>query len=219
MPSSTGLRAIVAALVFLAAVSLAPPARAECDVGKNDVGLAFVWAERDCRHNVHADMRLAAYKSSASSTWRVLLGAELGLLERIDETRVQVGPVLALGGAGMSTDWGTRFDEFFLSPRVRARMWMVDELLTFEAALGPTIHWNQAPFGDWAKRAGGYVEIGPTYHGVAGFFVGTGYIAPGGGLPGDWRTTVGLRMNFTFSAAAAALGGLLYACGKNRAGC
>ena len=119
----------------------------------------------------------------------------------------------------MATDWDTSFDEFFLSPRIRARMWMLDEWLTFEAALGPSLHYEQASLGDWAKRVGAYVEVGPTFHGVAGFYLGTGYIAPGDGLPSEWRTTVGLRMNFTFSAVAVALGGLLYACGQNPAAC
>ncbi|MEQ9320501.1 MAG: hypothetical protein RIF41_15145 [Polyangiaceae bacterium] len=199
--------------------TFAAGARAECDVGKDDVGLAFVWGERDCRHNVHADLRYGLYKSSASPTWRTQVAGELGLLERVADTRWQVGPVLALGGAGQTHDWEGSFDEFYLSPRVRARMWMLDEWMTFEGALGPSIHWNQGPRGDWITRTGGYVELGPTFHGVVGLYVGTGYTPAAGDalapMPGEWRHTFGIRMNLTFSAALAAMAGILYACGKS----
>lgn len=219
MPFFFAPRPLLATLGALAVAAISSPARADCDVGKDDVGLAFVWGEQDCRHNVHADLRYGLYKSSASPTWKTQIDGEVGLLERVGRTRWQIGPVIALGGAGIANDWQGGADEFYVSPRVRARMFMLDEWMTFEAAVGPTIHWNQAPRGDWITRTGGYVEVGPTAHGVAGFYVGTSYIPPGGDalapLPGEWRHTVGIRMNLTFSAILAATVGILYACGKS----
>jgi len=203
---------MLALIVVVALLTIAGTAQAECDVGKNDVGLAFVFPEQDCTHNVHADLRYGLYKASHTPFWQTQISGELGWLERVGDTRVQIGPVIALGGSGQKHDWSEAFDEFYVSPRVRARMWMVDEWLTFEGALGPTILWSQEPRGDWTTRTGGYVEVGPTVHGMVGFYVGTGYTPPGGGELGEWRTTFGIRMTLTAAAVVAATAGIIAAC-------
>jgi hypothetical protein len=210
---------VFSSLSLVIVLSLPAEAQAECDVGPGNVGLSFIWPEQDCQHNIHADLRWGLYKSSGVPMWQTEIAGEVGLLERIDESFVQLGPVVAIGGSGQTHDWEGEFDEWSISPRLRARMFMVDEWMTFEAAAGPTFLWTQGPRGEWLDRVGAYVEVGPSFHGAAGVYVGTGYIPASGGLGGEWRTTIGLRMNLAFSAALAAMTGILYACSESPGAC
>jgi hypothetical protein len=190
---------------------------AECEVGPGNVGLSFVFPERDCQHNIHIDLRYGLYKDTHERHWQTLIEGEAGFLERLHgESDIQLGPVLAIGGSGQSLDWKQELDQLYISPRLRLRYWMLDEWMTLEAAAGPSIRFDQDHLGSWIRRPGGYVEIGPTIHGLAGVYLGTGYTPGGGGLPADFRTTVGFRMNLSMSAAAAIMSGVVYGCAKAR---
>ncbi|MCA9536524.1 MAG: hypothetical protein KC593_22730 [Myxococcales bacterium] len=214
------MRWLVPMVLLLAALLRSTPAAAqECDVEVNGVGLGFVFPEEGCQHTLHMDLTYGFYTRQHDPGVFTSLGAELGFLERIDGSFFQLGPVVSFTGAGAKHDWEGDFDEFAIAPQIRGRLWMLDGWATVEMAAGPDVRWMQVLGGEWMSRVGARIELGPTFHGVAGIYVGTSYIPPRDDLPGEFRTLFGFRANLTAGGIAALLGGGIYACAKAGPAC
>jgi hypothetical protein len=217
-----------AATIAALAVLTAGQAHAACDIGSDDLGFGFVIPARDCATTLHFDVTTAGYLRQHDSGFYTRVGGELGALMALGGGggHFHIGPVVALAFGGWHDGFDGELGDVVLSPRARARLWMLDDWMTFEAALGPSFAFSHAPPAGfdrrdpWPARPGFYAEVGPTLGGALGIYVATEYAsAVDDRLLGEVRTLFGVRTTLSFGALAALLGGAAYGCSRSPGAC
>jgi hypothetical protein len=171
----------------------------ECDVGIGDVGMGFVLPMRGCDYLLHGDVTFGSYFDVEGGSF--LRGStELGLLRKVGGpgARWHLGPVAEFGFAGLDDDFGGPRQTVQFGPRLKLRYWLPvpDDMLVFDAALGPSVDFSDAPAVDNVARVGGYADVGIGGHGLAGLFVAAEYFGPRDDmrLGSETRVVAGVRM-------------------------
>jgi hypothetical protein len=221
------MRKLLTALAVASVGTSALPAAA-CDVGSGTVGYGFALPQRTCDATIHFDMTTAGYVRQHDDGIFTRIGGEAGLLMAVGDTGSQfhIGPIFALGFGGFNGAFDDGMDDVVISPRARARLWLLDDWVTFEAAIGPSIAFTHMPSEgyqrreEWLARPGFYAEFGPAIAGALGVYAATEYASPADGrINGEFRMLLGVRTTLSFAAVAALLGGYIYACAEVPGGC